>query len=1030
MKSPSYEGANNTSVDKGRIAIARTFCEVDAMNLVSSFDVWDKFPPCQEKPLLPVDLVISFSRALEDSPVARLAVEETRKRFEETQGWNQCFERFIYFGTNIPADLDVYDAKQQNMDANWVNGPNRQFERTIRMVEALGDFELMYLMEGDSVPQKKYWLDAITTEINEMRPFAVLGSTYRGDKWDSFYNKIPSSLIHHTNGNAVYNITHRFFLNLLSELESEANTAANNVAFDHRMQQIIQEGVTGVASKQVDFLNVNPLPENTAKFQNWVDQYPPETVIKESVVNGNYAATNIVSELLNDDVNVIHGAKMYKSWDCSKHGDITLVVSDWSEGNSRQMISSLSDSKHPFSRVLIMQPDGTPVEDTQSITPKEIHYRGSDHDTMDFCNAPVTTDWFMITNSYFRSRPIVTIMVEETKKNGHFIRPIVSTVDADDETCFSYDSCVQDLSIAHQFLPNMKRIFQSDNILFNTLLRDKFCEQLKMLPVSNDLIATPATAYMAFLEAQDGGIRERYKLSDRRKHGSRFHFVPLHADSLPPVMANEHRRQRQLQAVQSNETECTNQVTAVDCDVNGCNWNPDFGSCRDTPSLDDNVFEENYLDENVFEESYVEAFLKSSNAVNSTESVVLPVEEPKEPTQEWINQFGSGNPSVSTETVSPTTNSIEGVVSPQDELSEPTLAIMNSTEGALSPPNELLEQTPVMTNSTEGSQLVPEESLDLTSATTNSSVGLVSPSDQMSELTSATTNSTKNVVSPPDEPLKLTQEAMDQFAKGNASALPEIFAAMAEDDAGLETFLTTLRNGNSSDSAALETFMSTYSDRNSSTFNDDFTNFFGNATNFEAMFGNTSNFLSLLGYNPVQPTQPNGTQQLSTLQPGTMQQLSPSLQPNTTQLHSSSLQPDNAQPSLSQLDTALQQIKTEQPDTSQQSSMMPDATQTATTKPQVEAATLVNITQQVPLLQPDTAQQLSSSQPDNAQPLPTVQPETSQNLPTMQPVQPETTPPVETSTTIEPFTEAPVSICTVQVVVAGDTVRTFEIPCP
>jgi hypothetical protein len=80
-----------------------------------------------------------------------------------------------------------YAPPQQQINRLWVNGPNRQFEKGLRaaqfpVFDAFG-YQLVYLMEPDSVPLRRFFLDVLRGEIEERRPFSVLGSKYRGDKW-------------------------------------------------------------------------------------------------------------------------------------------------------------------------------------------------------------------------------------------------------------------------------------------------------------------------------------------------------------------------------------------------------------------------------------------------------------------------------------------------------------------------------------------------------------------------------------------------------------------------------------------------------------------------------------------------------------------------------------------------------------------------------------------------------------------------------------------------------------------------------
>jgi len=125
---------------------------------------------------------------------------------------------------------------------NWVNGPNRQFEAAFRIIQSgewsQGEYDGFYLMEGDSVPVKNYWLDVILGEINSNRPFAVLGAQYDGDKWDSFFEDIPISLLHHTNGNAIYNTSHPLLERMTGQLEVEAPCPYNSIPYDYRMSQM------------------------------------------------------------------------------------------------------------------------------------------------------------------------------------------------------------------------------------------------------------------------------------------------------------------------------------------------------------------------------------------------------------------------------------------------------------------------------------------------------------------------------------------------------------------------------------------------------------------------------------------------------------------------------------------------------------------------------------------------------------------------------------------------------------------------
>lgn len=120
-----------------------------------------------------------------------------------------------------------------------------KFERMFRFVERKKKYDLWYLMEPDSHPIKSFWLDDIIGEITESSPFAILGSKYDGNAWNDIAFNMPLELLHHINGNAIYNVTNPLLLHIVSELESESHTDFNAIPFDLRISQIILEGSTG-----------------------------------------------------------------------------------------------------------------------------------------------------------------------------------------------------------------------------------------------------------------------------------------------------------------------------------------------------------------------------------------------------------------------------------------------------------------------------------------------------------------------------------------------------------------------------------------------------------------------------------------------------------------------------------------------------------------------------------------------------------------------------------------------------------------
>ena len=271
-------------------------------------------------------------------------------------------------------------------------------------------------MEGESVPVKNYWLDAIIGEVDAHRPFAVLGSRYNGDKWDGFYESMPVSLLHHANGNGIYNVSHPLLERITGQLEVEATGPYNSIPYDYRMSQIWTEGTLGIVPKLAPKIMLNEegenitLSDNLEMFSTWADRWKGDEPYKFTNAIQNYAATNIIPRNLGPEY-VVHGAKLYSPWDPTRMA-ITLVVSDWFYDRSLSLIKNLDDKDHPFSSVVIMIPESVSNSHDYSkytSVPVTLQYRHAP-DFMDLCAAKVMTDWFMITNSYHQVSRHVDLM--------------------------------------------------------------------------------------------------------------------------------------------------------------------------------------------------------------------------------------------------------------------------------------------------------------------------------------------------------------------------------------------------------------------------------------------------------------------------------------------------------------------------------------------------------------------------------------------------------------------------------------------
>ena len=363
---------------------------------------------------------------------------------------------------------------------SWVNGPNRQYEAGFRIIQSgeWGDYDGFYLMEGDSVPVKSYWLDVILGEINAYRPFAVLGAQYDGDKWDAFYESIPISLLHHTNGNGIYNTSHPLLERLTGQLEVEAPCPYNSIPYDYRMSQMWVEGTLGIVPKLAPKIMLNEegeiitLSDNLPMFTKWANRWKDENPYKFTKAIHNYAATNLIPRHLGPEY-VIHGAKLYSPWDPSRT-EVTLVISEWFFDRSLNLIKNLDRKDHPFSKVIIMIPPS--IQNTHDYSkytsvPVKLQFRDTP-DFMDLCSASISTEWFMITNSYHQVSRHVDLMFTP----GKFV-PVIPFTPATYPFCLKYPYCKEIIMLAQRWSPKHKQVVLDMDMLYNTKERNAFCSE-------------------------------------------------------------------------------------------------------------------------------------------------------------------------------------------------------------------------------------------------------------------------------------------------------------------------------------------------------------------------------------------------------------------------------------------------------------------------------------------------------------------------------------------------------------------------
>mmetsp|Transcript_30290 Transcript_30290/g.65409 ORF Transcript_30290/g.65409 Transcript_30290/m.65409 type:complete len:1736 (-) Transcript_30290:678-5885(-) len=557
------------------------------------------------------DVFLFYSQTFAENDVAIKAVDAIIDQFFEPGGWSQCFDNIYAIEANIPQELDLYIPSAQEELYNWVNGPNRQFEAAFRIIQSgeWGEYDGFYLMEGDSVPIKAHWLDVVLSEIEVNRPFAILGAQYDGDKWDNFYEKIPISLLHHTNGNAIYNTSHPLLERLVGQLEVEAPCPYNSIPYDYRMSQMWVEGTLGIVPELAPKIMLNEegenitLSSNLEMFKKWADIWENEDPFKYTPVIHNYAATNLIPRHLGPEY-IIHGAKLYSPWDPTK-SEVTLVVSEWFFDRSLHLINNLDEKDHPFSEVVVMVP---PVAgshddyDQMSDVPVRTQHRGAP-DFMDLCEADVRTDWFMLTNSYHHVARHVDLMFTP----GTF-KPVIPFTPATYPFCFKFPYCKETINLAQRINPGHDKVVLDMDMLYNTEARDAFCKewreengeegedlykhQQRRLMFRKKIIGPPGptgTSYFAYLmrEKKDG----MYKMTDRSLYGARPPFVKIFAkEEKLDGMSEDELAKRVGMTLMDNSTDCNCGAyeTEAECSGSGigCIWRPLFESCHPPELID------------------------------------------------------------------------------------------------------------------------------------------------------------------------------------------------------------------------------------------------------------------------------------------------------------------------------------------------------------------------------------------------------------------------------------------------------------
>ena len=435
-----------------------------------------------------------------------------------------------------------------------------------------------------------------------------LFSKYNGDKWDNFYEQIPLSLIHHINGNAIYNTSHPLLERLVGQLEVEAPCPYNSIPYDYRMSQMVVEGAMSIVPELAPKIMLNEegenitLSNNTEMFTKWWDMHSADTPFKETPVIHNYAATNLIPRHLGPEY-IIHGAKLYAPWNPTKTS-ITLVIAEWFHDRSTYLLDHLDEKDHPFSEVVVMLPPSVEAHDdydNMTVVPTRSQHR-TGPDYIDICEADVNTEWFMLTNSYHKVASHVDLMFVP----GTF-KPVVPFTPATYAFCFKFPYCKESVNLAQRFSPGHEKVVLDFDILYHTKTRNEYCKEWKerfgaegenlykgrrKKKAMEGKIIGPSgptgTSYAAYLARE--GKDAMYKFTDRSLYGARDPFVKVFArEERLDGMSEELYAMRDLQRnLTASDCNCKAFETEDECENSGlgCIWRPLFDSCRPPELID------------------------------------------------------------------------------------------------------------------------------------------------------------------------------------------------------------------------------------------------------------------------------------------------------------------------------------------------------------------------------------------------------------------------------------------------------------
>lgn len=489
-----YVVATAVLAHAGKIAVVRVISTSEEIDLLSAaLTEWESLMPCSDtNKTSSFDMVLVYSKDFAMDSKAMAAAEEYQGSFaSRSQQWTACFAELKNFSAKLSPEEDQYDDQGYALNKHWVSGPNMVFKSVMEAMYTgtfADQYDSVFWMEMDAVPIRPGWLDVLETEAMEMPAMnmAIRGSMYRGSNWDTFAHMMPSYLLKHINGNAIYNLQHPWTKFLFDTTVATVNAdLMDEMAFDTAYAAITMAAMAGTD---------DVLADAWAKTNGTSTTYSSDTQLI-----ANYANT-LLNMSYDSGVYIRHGSK--KNLLDNFEGDmLTLGVQVLDEEDTDRFLRTIP-TNHPFKTILMLGDYQSSSTQTIQAPQGNVTLSMEPADSPSFMHicevaGKVTTPWFAVTSTNHIINAPVSVL-------GSAGMPVMPYVLSSSTYCSDRPDCLASLSQAEElFGTTLRYHHDTTEFLFNTSETQSFCDawtlaagdrsiencQLAFGPTADDFVA-------------------------------------------------------------------------------------------------------------------------------------------------------------------------------------------------------------------------------------------------------------------------------------------------------------------------------------------------------------------------------------------------------------------------------------------------------------------------------------------------------------------------------------------------------------